>query len=291
MKILRFFKLAQISILGVSTIVPITIVSTNCSTKSTVSVTDVKLNPQNLSLKPGETKQLEATVVPRYAANKNVSWSSSSSGVATINQNGLVTAITPGEATITVTTEDGGYKATCKVVVEKISVNNVYLNTNKIELVEGETEQLIATVLPEDASNKKVTWTSSNLDVATVDENGLVTAVSGGKAIITVTTVDGGFEARCEVAVEQTFVPVKGIKFDISEWELSVGEAKQLIATVLPEDATNKDVTWTSSNPNIATVDENGNIKALSNGRAIIEAKTEDGQRTARATVIVFTNN
>ena len=284
MKILRFFKLAQISILGVSTIVPITIVSTNCSTKSTVSVTDVKLNPQNLSLKPGETKQLEATVVPRYAANKNVSWSSSSSGVATINQNGLVTAITPGEATITVTTEDGGYKATCKVVVEKISVNNVYLNTNKIELVEGETEQLIATVLPEDASNKKVTWTSSNLDVATVDENGLVTAVSGGKAIITVTTVDGGFEAKCEVNIKNS-IPVESVKLNSNQLELVEGETEQLIATVLPEDATNKDVTWTSSNPNIATVDENGWVTAVSIGTATISVKTNEGDFEAKCEV------
>ena len=128
-----------------------------------------------------------------------------------------------------------------------------------------------------------------------------------GETTITVTTEDGGYKATCRVSVQEEqgeLVPAVGIDLNkrnlnlylLNQTSSVIPEdtnvtVYQLIATVLPEDATNKDVTWTSSNPNIATVDENGNFKALSNGRAIIEAKTEDGQRTARATVIVFTNN
>ena len=261
----------------------------SCKVYAVIPVQSVDLDRNQLELFEGQREQLVATLTPKNASTREVTWKSSNEKVAIVDEEGAITAVGEGETTITVTTEDGGYKAFCMVNVKSpVYVKNVLLNKDELQLFEGKTEQLFAIVTPENATNKKVTWSSNNPNIATVDENGVVIAEGEGKTTITVTTEDGGYIDSCKVYV---VIPVQSVDLDRNQLELFEGETEQLIATVLPEDATNKDVTWTSSNPNIATVDENGNIKALSNGRAIIEAKTEDGQRTARATVIVFTNN
>ncbi|MBQ9950341.1 MAG: leucine-rich repeat protein, partial [Clostridia bacterium] len=168
-----------------------------------VSVTGVTLDKTEATLEIGETVQLIATVIPEDATNKNVTWKSSDESIATVDENGLVTAISAGTVTITVTTENKGFTANCEVTVfdSTVSVTGVTLDKTEATLEIGETVQLIATVTPEDATNKNVTWKSSDESIATVDENGLVTAISAGTVTITVTTEDGGFTANCEVTV------------------------------------------------------------------------------------------
>ena len=169
----------------------------------TIPVASANLNEQSIILEEEENYQLIATVLPENAENKNISWESSDDSVATVDENGLVTAIATGTATITVTTEDNEFTATCEVTVTEktIAVSSVSLNENEITLDKEETYQLIATVLPENASNKNVSWESSDDSVAIVDENGLVTAIAAGAATITVTTIDGEFTAICIVTV------------------------------------------------------------------------------------------
>lgn len=179
----------------------------NIPTKGVVyKVTEVMLSPSTLNLDVGGTATLTATVKPDEASNKSVNWESSAPGVASVDENGEVTAVSAGDATIKVTTEDGEFEATCSVTVNAVDyvpVESVSLDKTSLGLTEGETAQLTATVEPEDASNKNVTWESSNTNVATVDANGEVTAVSAGTATITVTTVDGGKTDTCTVTVRE----------------------------------------------------------------------------------------
>ena len=165
------------------------------------SVTGVTLDTTNKELSEGENFTLKATVAPENASNKTVSWSSSAPDVASVDQNGKVTAIKAGTATITVTTTDGGKTATCEVTVIA-RVASVSLNKDQITLTEGQSETLTATVLPERAHDKSVRWESSASDVASVDQNGKVTAIKAGTATITVTTTDGGKTATCQITVQ-----------------------------------------------------------------------------------------
>ena len=170
---------------------------------SAVGVTGVSLSPTELSLKTGGSSQLTATVAPSTATNKNVSWSSSHTNVATVSSSGLVSAVAAGDATITVTTVDGGKTATCYVVVSDnvVSVTGISLSTNSISLSVGGTQTLTATVTPSNASDKTVYWSSSNTDVASVSDGGVVSAITPGNATITARTNNGGYTATCSVTV------------------------------------------------------------------------------------------
>lgn len=164
-----------------------------------VAVTGVALNAESLSMNPGETEQLVATIYPDNAADKSVQWSSSDESVAIV-ADGMVTAVAPGEATITVTTVDGSFTASCIVTINAIAVTAIELNVYNLNLNEGETATLIATVVPDDATNKEVLWSSSDENVVTVAD-GTVTAVAAGEAVVTVTTADGSITAECAVTV------------------------------------------------------------------------------------------
>lgn len=169
--------------------------------KEPVSVTGISLSQASLELEEGDTQALTATVSPSNADNKSVSWTSTQPAVASV-QEGAVTAHKEGTATIIVTTADGGKTATCTVNVAPsyVAVSEVSLNHSTLELLEGESTTLSATILPEKATNKNVIWTSSDTSVIIVD-NGKVTAIKEGTATITVTTEDGNKSATCEVAV------------------------------------------------------------------------------------------
>ncbi len=252
----------------------------------TVQVSGVTLNPTTLALVSENTVVLTATVALANAANKKVTWASSNTSVATVN-NGVVTALDPGTATITVTTAYGGYTATCEVRVTPIGVTGVTLNPTTLALVTENTAVLTATVAPANAANKKVTWTGSKPAIATVDNNGKVTALSVGTTTITVKTEDGGKTATCEVTVTATTVAVTGVTLDNTKLSIVVGKTANLVATVAPADATNKKVTWTSSKPAITTVDNNGKVTAKTVGTTTITVKTEDGNKTATCEVTV----
>ena len=169
--------------------------------KKDVEVASVTLNTNALALMPGDTVTLIATIKPDNANTKTVIWTSSNLAVATVDDNGLVTAIATGETTITIHTRDGNKTATCTVTVG-ISVTGITLNYETLTLVPEDTITLIATVLPDDATNKTVTWESSNPDVVTVNQEGMLTAVANGNTIITATIQDGGKTATCSVSVD-----------------------------------------------------------------------------------------
>ena len=143
-----------------------------------------------------------AIILPDNATNKNVTWSSSNTSVATVDSNGKVTAVSNGTSVITVTTDNGNFKATCTVTVGNttVAVTGVSLSSSSVTLT-SDTEVLTATVSPGNATNRNVTWSSSNTSVVTVS-NGVLTPVSAGTAVVTVTTEDGRFTATCSVTVK-----------------------------------------------------------------------------------------
>ena len=238
--------------------------------KPTVAVVSLELDQTDISLNKGTSQTLKVTVKPDNATDKNVTWSSSKTDIVTVDNSGKVTAVAKGIATITASC--GGKTATCKVTVI-IPVESITLNQTSITITEGESQTLVATVKPDDASDKSVTWSSSNASVITVDSNGKVTALAEGSA--TVSASCGGKEASCSITVQKRIIPVSSIVLDRAEIAMNSGETMTIIATVSPSDATDKSVFWSSSNESVATVQE-GVVTALAGGTSIITASSGD---------------
>lgn len=247
-----------------------------------VSVTEVGLNKTSTTLIEGETETLVATVMPENATDKSVVWESGNESAATVSQEGLVTAVGEGKATITVKTNDGGFSASCEVTVNKkvIAVTGVKLSAESMTLREGDRGILTATVEPANATNKNVEWWTTDLDIVCVTSapggsTGYVEARKAGKATVTVKTEDGEFSASCEITVEKKEVPVTGISIEPSSLKLPVGDTYSLIPHVQPNDATNQDIKWLSTNESVATVNAEGKVTAVAAGSAEIRAMLE----------------
>ena len=252
---------------------------TDGAVTETIAVESIQLDETTLKLTEGEAKQLKATVNPENATNRTVEWKSSDTTIATVEETGKVTAVKAGDATITATA-DGAKTAECQVIVEPkiVPVESIQLDETTLKLTEGEARQLKATVAPDNATNQKVTWSSSRPEVATVDETGKVTAVKAGG--VTITATADGKTAKCQVTTVEP-VAVTGVSLSPEAVQLAVGTTTTLKATVAPDNATNQKVTWSSSNPEVATVEGNGLITAKAIGQAEIEVKTAAGAKTA----------
>ena len=257
----------------------------------TVPVTGVTLDETKLALEVGGSKTLTKTVTPTNATNQNVTWESDNTQVATVDEHGQVTAVSAGTATITVKTEDGDKTAECKVTVnapQAVPVTGVTLDKAELTLKEGSTGTLEAKVEPSDATNKTVTWESNKTNVATVEQDGTVKAVGAGEATIKVTAQDGsGQYAECKVTVSAPTKPVTNVTLTPNTLTLEKGETGTLEAKVEPSDASKKDVTWSSNNETVATVDNNGKVTAKADGTATITVTTVDGNHQATCTVTV----
>ncbi|MDL2221134.1 C10 family peptidase, partial [Parabacteroides sp. OttesenSCG-928-N08] len=254
-----------------------------------IAVNNISLNKTELELTVGESFTLVPTITPANATNKNVSWSSSNAKVSVVN--GVVTAEETGTATITVTTEDGNKSAQCVVTVTAatVAVSSVQLSETNRNIKQGEYFILTATVLPENATNKAVSWSSSDRKIVTVDDDGLVTSAGDtGTATITVTTEDGNKSAQCVVTVTAATVAVSSVQLSEINRNIKQGESFTLTATVLPENATNKVISWSSSNTTVATVSNEGLVTSAGDtGSATITVTTEDGNKSAQCVVTV----
>ena len=225
--------------------------------------------PETLILTRGitESATLNATVIPDNATYKNLTWVSSNESVATVNASGIVTAVTLGSTTVSAFSADGAKSASCVVTVKQY-VTSITLDKTYFEMyVDDASVTLIATIFPDNATDKGLIWTSSNPSVATVDEEGRVTAVSAGTATITATASDGsGTKASCAVTV---YSHVESVSLDRTELTIFRGESHTLSVTISPS-TTNKTVIWTSSDESVAIVDEEGNVTAVSLGKATV---------------------
>lgn len=242
-----------------------------------VEVESITLDHETLNLTLGQTQQLVATVEPEDAVYE-LAWSSSDTKIATVDAEGLVTAVAMGEAVITVSA--GEIEAECQVVVSGIPVETITLDHKNLDLTVGQTQQLVATVKPDDAVYE-LEWKSSDTQVATVDAEGLVTAVAAGEATITVSA--GEVSVECPVVVTEP--TAQSIELNEMSLDLEVDETFQLTATVQPENAVDKSVTWSSLNELVATVDQTGLVTAVAAGETMIMARAGEAEAACRVVV------
>ncbi|GBF75855.1 hypothetical protein PA598K_04288 [Paenibacillus sp. 598K] len=255
---------------------------------SWIDVEGVTLDRETLSLNENASETLTATVTPSDASDQELTWISSDPAIATVvgapDGTATVTAVKHGSATITVKTVDGEFTDTVEVTVHRPATGITVSPTTQKLAVGGQSVPLVATVTPTGATNATVTWTSSDPAVAQVSNTGVVTPVAQGTATITA-TVGGTLTATSTITVEQL---VSGINLVPSELTLDELASGTITATVLPANASDASVTWTTSNSAVATVNEQGQVTAVSKGTATITATSADGERKAQATVTVI---
>lgn len=251
---------------------------------SSVLITSLTLNKSELALNVGDEETLSVTGAPSNATNKTLLWTSSNPEVASVNSSGKVIAASKGTTVVKAESTDGSGKyVSCVVTVNNIQILNVYLDKSSLDLSEGDTASITATLYPNNATTKTLKWTSSNTSVATVDSKGNVIAgATKGYAIITATATDGsGKFAEC-VVLSKPKVHVTGITINYgASLDLLANDSTYLKATVIPANASVTNVVWASNNTAIATVDAStGLLKGLALGEATITA-TADGKTTA----------
>lgn len=253
-----------------------------------VLVTDVTVQPAELNLKTDGTYQLSVSVLPSNADERGVTFESSNTAVATVSASGLITAKGPGSATITVTAKDSsGKKATCTVTVTQ-PVKGVTVSPSSVVIQKDNVQKLTASVVPENATNKKLIYKSSNETVAVVSNDGIITARSEGWATITVCSEENqAIYGTCTVKVGLP-VYVTKITLDTTNVTMWAGATRQLGVSIEPANADIKNVTYGSSNPDVATVSSNGLITAKKKGTATITVTATDGSgKSASCAVIV----
>lgn len=256
--------------------------SASCVLTVMQHVTGVSINKSSLTLYTGQTETLSAQVKPDDATDTRLTWSSSDKTVATV-ANGKVTALKAGSTQIRVTSFEGGFQAVCNLTVKQHATGlDLSHSTRTIYL--GQTVTMTATVLPSDASDKSVTWASSNSDIVSVTQNGSVTANAMGEAVITATSNDGGFSKSCKVTVIEPLVPATSLTLTPKTMSLNIGESGSLELQILPNDC-NEILEWKSSDPSVATVNA-GDIKALAAGTTTITVRGSNTSASATVTVI-----
>ena len=258
-------------------------VSASIPVQVIVPVADVDLAGDSDTVFIGQTLQLTATLTPADASVQGVDYTSSSDTVATVTADGLVTGIKRGKATITATSVDGYAKAVYTVTVKQ-QPETVDITPASVATAAGRKTQHKATVLPSDANDKSLAWTSADENVATVRQKGLVTVVGVGETQVTATANDN--------AAATATVPVQGMElaqslaFDNTLYTLNVTETTQLFVTVSPESTTDKSVTYTVKDKRVATVDENGLVTGVKGGKTTVYAYTADGSKKRAAATI-----
>lgn len=249
-----------------------------------VKAQTISLNSSIQTLRVGATYTLAATVLPSDTADKSVAYASSNTAVATVSEAGVVTAVAPGNCEITCTAKDGGgASAKCNIIVIR-SVSSVTLPVSALTVAVGGTYKLTPVIAPDDASNKQVTYTSSNKAVVVVANDGTVTGVDKGIATITVASKDDTTKTATVVITVGT--PVAGVSLSPTSASLETGKTLQLQAAVTPDTATNKTLEWTSSDAAVASVDNQGRVTAWKAGTAVITVKSVDGSNKSATCTI-----
>ena len=271
-------------------------------------LTGVKASVEKAELKVGETTKATATIMPEGAEGVELAWTSSDDKIATVDKDGNVKAVAEGTATLTVTATQGSgdgavtKTATVDVTVikdggtdpepEKPVLTGVKASVEKAELKVGETTKATATIMPEGAEGVELAWTSSDDKIATVDKDGNVKAVAEGTATLTVTATQGSGDgavtktATVDVTVikdggtdpePEKPVVLTGVKASVKKADLKVGETTKATAKITPEKAENVTFAWASSDKKVATVDADGNVKAVGKGTAKLTVTATQG--------------
>lgn len=238
------------------------------------AVQKITLNKTSAEIPIGGNTKLTATIIPSTAIEKGVIWSSSNPDIASVDANGKVQANALGNTTITATSKDGGKTASCVITVFQ-PVNSISITSTVSEMEVGDKIALKATILPENASNKQISWSSSDDSIVFVNNEGYATAVKGGSATIYATSTDGtNIVANYPLFVNQH---VEGISFEQTSDYMCLYDKKTLTPVFVPSSATYRNVSWSSSNSEVVSVSQTGELIANNVGIADISVITEDG--------------
>jgi uncharacterized protein YjdB len=270
----------------------ISVKSADGNAKATVKITvkqapeSVTVSPENAEAAVGRKVTLKATVLPTSANDKSLTWVSADENVATVSSKGVVTIVSVGSTTVTVTCNDDP-SVTASVPVRGLELaQSVAFDSDLYSLFLNGTVQLNPIVLPDTTTDKTVTYKVANRKIATVDENGLVTGVKGGKTTVTASTADGS--KKSAKTTIQVIVPVTGVSYKYKDVRVGVSSTGTFTAAVSPSDATDKTMSWVSSDESIATVTGTTNrfkIKGLKWGRCKVTGTTADGGYTVEINV------
>lgn len=252
-----------------------------CTVTVVMSLTGLSFEQEAFSLYMGETQSLSLIRTPSGAQIRNeIKWQSSNAAVASISDEGVVTALSQGNTIVTASAD--GCQASCTVSV-LTAVSGVGFINKSISIAKGHSRKLEFVLLPEGATPKgETSWSSSNPDIVSVDDQGVVLGLQAGSATVSL-TIDG-FTDDCMVTVS---VPVKSIRLSYSSLDIVKGKSEKLDAEIQPEDATEKNIVWSSGDEKVATVDQEGTITAVSGGKAIIKASIEDISAECEIRVVV----
>ena len=258
---------------------------TDGSSNSIIYEEGINLSSASIDLEVNESKVVSASVIPPNATYSNLTWTSINPSIATVS-NGNITGISPGTCMIKVETEKMKIVRviTVNVHTKVIPVSNIIIDNPNIELYVGDTEKINYTVLPNDATNKNLSFRSDDPSIVAFNENNELVGVSEGNTIINVSS-DNGITEKVNVTVKKKIIDVTKIELNKQGLILKVNESEKIDAKVSPSDATDKTITWSSSNTSVANVD-NGTIKALGYGDSIITAKSNNGIE-AKITIVV----
>ncbi len=240
----------------------------------------------SVSVRKGHLLKLNVIVKPTSLSKEKLTWVSSDESIATVDENGVIAGLNIGTTTITVTSaNDKVATIIVNVVKDIVNVDSITLNPTSAELKVGETTQIVATISPENATERDIIWESSDEEIATVDSNGIITGKSVGTVTITAKTPDGKVVATSTVTVKP--IPVERIELSPNSITMNVGDTTQITATITPDNATDKELIWESSDDEIATVDSTGKVTGNKIGTVTITAKSKDGTVVASVTVTV----
>lgn len=269
----------------ISVVIALALLLCTCCFVSSAAATSIRINVSQVTIQSGGQYQLSAIIMPSNSS-KTLKWSSSNSSVASVNNNGLVTGRNSGTATITCTTTDGSnLSASCTVTVAQL-ISSISMQGN-LEIYTGNCQRLSITITPSNATTKGLRWSSSNNNVASVND-GVVTGIAPGTATVTCVTTDGSKKsASCTVVVKQG---VTGITLNKANVTLGVGNSAQLTASVHPNNASNKSVSWSSSNNGVASVDNSGRVTGNGAGTATITCRNGDITAYCNVTVANVSN-
>ena len=252
-----------------------------------VEIDKITLSSDKITMTIGSKKKIHIMVEPLDAPKDDIVWVSSDPSIASVDSNGNIIAHKEGKVTITVKTKDGTVSDSCTVIVEPVKVDKIILNPTSLSVKVNSSTPIVAVIKPENATIDELIWETSDPTVAKVDNNGMVTGIKEGNATITARTPDGKVKSTCVVNVVSDTVPVTGVKINPSSTSVKIGSSSQLLVTIEPANATERDVIFSSSNPNVVTVDSTGKITGVGVGTATITVKTKDGQFESTCTVIV----
>ena len=272
-------------------------------TQCDISITAMIASEPKKTVCVGDKFTIYPVIAPAYA-NEGVTYTTSNKAIATVSSKGVVKTHKTGKVTITLIAKNNQVEAKSIITVKNIPVKKVKLNKTSLTLKKGNIVTLKASVQPSNASNKKIAWSSSNKSVATVSSKGKITAIGTGTCTITAKTQSGGKKTKCRIIVkapvvatpkpsetekpsntESDSIPVSSISV-ASSISLEVNASYSLHATCSPKNASNKKITWSSSNSSIARVNGSGKVTGVSKGSAVITVKSSNGKK-AYCTVLV----